>query len=578
MIPFTESPSARAGSAAATPRAALDRAVGTVRDAARAFARLPVSAKIDLLRTTLHSLSRVTHPWVKRGSEVKGLRAEGVDTAEEWLSGPLPTLRNVRLLLDSLEHIAQSGRPPFGRASRRRRDGRLEVDVLPTSGYDAVLLRGFVCRVLLEPGIDEWTAHQRQASFYHVREPDGRVSLVLGAGNVSSIPPMDILHKMFVEGHACVLKMNPVNEWVGPFLEQGLAPLMAAGYLRVVYGGAEEGEYLCQHPAIDDIHITGSNKTHDRIVWGPPGAEQERRRRANEPVLKKSITSELGNVSPVAIVPGDFSEEELWFQARNVATMVTNNASFNCNAAKLLITTRSWRQRGRFLELLGKALGAARPRKAYYPGARDRYAELLSGHAAQKFGDPKADELPWALVTELDPRNSAEPLFHTEPFCGILSQTDLVADDPVSFLSAATAFCNDRVWGTLNAAIIVHPSTEADPAVAQALDRAVVDLRYGTVAINHWPAVSYASASPPWGGHPSATLADIQSGRGFVHNTFMLEGIEKCVLRGPLVVAPKPPWFYDNAAAHVVGAKLAELEISPSPFKIPGVAVAALRG
>jgi hypothetical protein len=296
-------------------------------------------------------------------------------------------------------------------------------------------------------------------------------------------------------------------------------------------------------------------------------------------VLKKSITSELGNVSPLAIVPGDFSEEELWFQARNVATMVTNNASFNCNAAKLLITARSWRQKGHFLELLGKALGAARPRKAYYPGAMDRYAELLRGHAAvQKFGDAKADELPWALVTELDAQSSSEPLFHTEPFCGILSQTDLVADDPVSFLSAATAFCNDRVWGTLNAAIIVHPNTEADPNVAQALDRAIVDLRYGTVAINQWPAVVYGSASPPWGAHPSATLADIQSGRGFVHNTFMLEGIEKCVLRGPLVVSPKPPWFYDNKAAHVVGEKLAEFEISPSPFKVPGVALAALRG
>jgi aldehyde dehydrogenase (NAD(P)+) len=579
MQTLSEAPSAHAGSRRATPRAALDRAVGTVREAARAFARLPISAKIDLLKTTQHSLARVMHAWVRRGCEAKGLATEGRETAEEWLGGPVPSVRNVRLILESLAQIARDGRPAFGHGSRVRRDGRIEVDVLPTGRYDAVLLAGFGCRVLLEPGLDEWTARQRQASFYQVKEPDGRVSLVLGAGNVSSIPVMDVVHKMFVEGRACVLKMNPVNEWVGPFLEQGLSALIAPGYLQVVYGGADEGEYLCQHPGIDDIHITGSNKTHDRIVWGPPGPEHDRRRRANEPILKKSITSELGNVSPVAIVPADYSEEELWFQARNVATMVVNNASFNCNAAKLLVLAKGWSQKGRFLDFLGKALSEARPRKAYYPGAKDRYAELLHGRTNVKtFGQAGADTLAWALVTDLDPQSTTESLFHVEPFCGLLSQTDLVAEDPVAFLAAATKFCNERVWGTLNAMLVIHPKTEADPEVAKALERAIVDLRYGTVSINHWPAVVYAAASPPWGGHPSATLADIQSGRGFVHNTFMLEGIEKAVLRGPLTLFPKPAWFYDHAASHVIGERLAHFEAAPSPFKLPALAAAALRG
>ena len=69
-----------------------------------------------------------------------------------------------------------------------------------------------------------------------------------------------------------------------------------------------------------------------------PAPSETRKAPQNDPVLKKSITSELGNVSPVMIVPGDYTEEELWFQARNVATMVVNNASFNCNAAKMLVT------------------------------------------------------------------------------------------------------------------------------------------------------------------------------------------------------------------------------------------------
>ena len=74
-----------------------------------------------------------------------------------------------------------------------------------------------------------------------------------------------------------------------------------AGYLAVCYGGADVGAYLVEHPLIDEIHITGSDKTHDMMVWGPPGPEREERKRKKEPKLKKEITSELGNVSPVIV-------------------------------------------------------------------------------------------------------------------------------------------------------------------------------------------------------------------------------------------------------------------------------------
>ena len=42
-----------------------------------------------------------------------------------------------------------------------------------------------------------------------------------------------------------------------------------------------------------------------------------------EPLLKKRITSELGNVSAVLVVPGPWTEADLEYQGRNVAGMVT---------------------------------------------------------------------------------------------------------------------------------------------------------------------------------------------------------------------------------------------------------------
>jgi aldehyde dehydrogenase (NAD(P)+) len=428
----------------------------------------------------------------------------------------------------------------------------------------------------MDAGVDPEGARARQAAFYRERDPEGGVSVVLGAGNVSSIPPMDVATKMFIEGKVSVLKMNPVNEWVGPFLERALAPLISRGYLRVVYGGAEVGEALVYHPLVDDVHITGSDRTHDRIVWGPPGSERERRMAANDPLLRVPISSELGNVSAVAIVPYAYSDDDLWFMSRNVVTMVFNNGSFNCNAAKVLLTARGWAQRDKFLDMIARGLSNAPTRNAYYPGAFERYRALLGGHEAERFGEGGEDKLQWAFLRGLDASNRDEKLFTTEPFCGILSETSVGSADPVEFLDEATTFMNDRLWGTLNTMLMVPPKLEADPTVAAALDRSIVALRYGTVAINHWPALGYAFGTMPWGGHPSATLENIQSGLGWVHNTYMLEGVEKSVIRGPLVATPYPLWFFDNPKADAAAPLVFDMEASPSWLKLPGLLMKVL--
>jgi hypothetical protein len=229
--------------------------------------------------------------------------------------------------------------------------------------------------------------------------------------------------------------------------------------------------------------------------------------------------------------------------------------------------------------LVREALAAVPPRKAYYPGARDRYESLLAGHArVEKFGAPGEGELAWALVPGLDPKDEKERLFQVEPFCGILSETALDAGDAAEFLPLATKFMNERLWGTLNATIVISPRDEKDAAVARALDQSILDLEYGSVCVNHWAALAYGFVTAAWGGHPGSTLADIQSGLGWVHNTFMLEGIEKTVVRGPITVAPKPPWFFDNKKTHVMGEKLVRFEAHPGWLKVPGLAMTAMGG
>jgi aldehyde dehydrogenase (NAD(P)+) len=557
----------------------LDRHVNRLRERATEFARLHVASKIELLEDCIRGTRDVAADWVAAACRAKGIPLGAPVSGEEWVAGPAVTLRNMRLLVRTLHEIHAHGAPVMkDKLLRDLAHGAVAVRVTPSDAYDAVLYGGLSAETWLQPGIPRSEVGAHQASFYKKRDPEGRVSLILGAGNVASIPPMDVLYKMFVDGSVCLLKMNPVNEYLGPFLERALRPLVERGFLAIVYGGAEVGSYLSYHPSIADVHITGSDKTHDLIVWGPPGPEREDRKRRNDPLLKKPITSELGNVSPVLVVPGPYTDAELSSMAENTAAMITNNASFNCNAAKLLVLAKGWAHRDAFIKKLTDVLAAVPPRKAYYPGAASRFEALTSGHGdVRRIGTAGEHALPWTLVLGLDANDPGEKNFTTEPFCSILSEVSLGSQDPVEFLSAAVPFANDRVWGTLNAMLYVHPKVEASSAKG-AIDSALRDLRFGTVGVNVWPAMGYVLVTTPWGGHPSATLANVQSGLGWVHNSVMLEDIEKCVVRGPIAPKPKPSHWPSNRTFHKIGPRLTDFEAAPSWLKVPGLAATALGG
>jgi hypothetical protein len=566
-----------------TARPDLDAGLKKLRENATAFARSTVEERLSLLRAMLEGYVTVAEDSVLSGLAAKGIDPSSPLAAEEWLAGPVVVIRNIRLLIEALEKVKR-GSPTVDPAKiRTTNDGRTVVDVFPASGLDKLLFAGFSGEVWMQPGVKAGEVLERCALHYKTPadKRDGKVALVLGAGNVASIPPTDAIYKMFVEGKVCVVKMNPVNAHVGPHMERAFKCLVDRGLMTVVYGGADVGGYLVEHPEVDEIHITGSDKTHDMMVWGPAGPEREARKAKKDPLLKKEITSELGNVSPVIVVPGPYTPAEFEFQGASIAAAIQNNASFNCNSAKLLVQPKGWDGRMKLRAALAATLGRTPVRKAYYPGAEQRWKELVESHPnVERYGEATPGTLPWAIIPDLDSSKGDEKCFHMEPWCSVVSETTIGSPDPVEFLEAAVKFCNDRVWGTLSATIIIHPTTAKDPRVAAALDKAIRDLRYGTVAINHWPALGFAFGTTPWGGHPSSTLEDIQSGKGWVHNAMLINDadIEKCVIRGPLVAKPKPAWFADHKTGNKLGPKLVRMEADPSAWKLPGLIWNALRG
>src|SRR5260370_2826673 len=122
----------------------------------------------------------------------------------------------------------------------------------------------------MEPGVTAGDLPQTQAVAYRDKQHEGKVALVLGAGNVASIGPMDILYKLFVEDQVVVFKANPGNAYLGRLMEEGgLRPLAELGFLPLVYGGTEEAGYLCNHPGAGKILIPRLNTPFDALTCLP---------------------------------------------------------------------------------------------------------------------------------------------------------------------------------------------------------------------------------------------------------------------------------------------------------------------
>lgn len=551
--------------------------VARLREASNAFAIMPIDKRIVLAESMLSDLMRVAEHSVQAGCKAKGIEIGSTIEAEEWATGPWGAVRQLRLICESLHAIRDTGNTPIGKVARTEA-GNLSVNVFPNNAIDGMLFKDVTVDVYMQAHVTEKNLEADRASFYK-KGHQGKVVLVLGAGNIAAIGLMDVLTKMFNEGKVCLLKMNPVNAYLGPFIEEAFKEAIDQHYLAVVYGGAEVGRHLVYHPDIDEVHLTGSDKTHDQIVWGSPSAEQRDRIQNNDPLLKKIITSELGNISPIIVVPGPYTKKELQFQAEAIAAAFTMNASFLCNAAKMMVMPQGWAGSGQFMRAIQHACATVELRQAYYPGAQDRLQALVEGRKnVINIGQPKIGALPWTFIHGLDAENENEILFHEEPFCSVLSEIELSSQNPIEFLEKAVEFCNNKLWGTLNATLIVHPKSLKDPAIKAAFEQAIYKLKYGTVAVNTFAGLSFVFASPPWGAYPSGTPDDIQSGNGFVHNTAMLEGIEKAVIRAPLTVFPKPAYLTSHRTAQTVMRRIVAMEEKASWAKVLGIVWAAMQG
>jgi acyl-CoA reductase-like NAD-dependent aldehyde dehydrogenase len=546
--------------------AEIDRAIASLQRHKTDWEQVGIPQRLAYLHSCLDRTISISETWTTAACQAKGIDPESPLSGEEAVAGPISIVRNLRLLMNTLTAGGQLSPVQID----KRGDGQLVARVLPANLLDKLLWLGYRGEVWIEPG-----AAATQGQIYRKPTPS-QVTLILGAGNVSAIVAMDVLSKLFGENQVVIVKMNPVNAYIGAYLAEAFAPLIADGFLQIVYGGAEVGTYLCQHPQIETIHITGSHRTHDAIVWGATLAEQKERKAANNPRIDKPMTSELGCVTPILIIPGKWSKADLAFQARQVAATVAHNASFNCASGQVLVTASGWAQRDEFLAAVRHELAQTPARRAYYPGAQDRYQTFLDKYPqSEALGTRNAEIVPWTLIPDV-PATTGEYALTEEAFCGVLVEVAIEAITATEFLTQAVDFVNDRVWGTLSCTVIIDRVTQRN--YQHELDTAISSLKYGAIGINIWSAMLFYFGSTTWGAYPGNLLTDIGSGVGFVHNSYLFDRPQKSVVYAPFRIFPTPAWFATHKNLRGMARQLLKFEAYPTWRNLPGVVMAALKG
>ena len=560
-------------------RSALDAAVAELHTGENTWAAQSLADRAALLRRVHGVVAASAEDWALTASRIKGIDEGSPLVGEEWLSGPYAMLTGLAAVADSLDALATLRNPLDGITFGSAPGDRVAVPIMPADAAEGMLMNGFSAEVWMRPGVDGETV--RAGAGLASRHPSqtGGVGLVLGAGNITSIAPLDVLYELVANNRVALLKLNPTLAGMEKVYAKALAPLIQLGVLRIVQGGGAVGGYLVHHEGIAHVHITGSAATHDVIVYGP-GEEGRDRKKAGTPTLDKPITSELGGVSPIIVVPGDWLDSDLTFQAEHIATMRLHNGGYNCIAGQVVLLSADWPQKKQFLEALRVALDGAPVRAAWYPGSDDRVASARASY-------PDAAALgPDGCRLLVDATASAAAMESVEYFSPVLGVIELPGTGQ-EFLDAAVSTANDDLVGTLGANVLIDPKEQK--RLGDGFREAIARLRYGSIAINAWTGVVFLTARATWGAFPGHTLDDVQSGRGVVHNALLIAEPERTVLTGPFrafphsvahgesALFPKPPWFVSARSAALTGRRLTEYAAKPSWLKMPSVFAAAFR-
>src|SRR5262245_10816390 len=190
-----------AGTMPASSQEAMDEAVKQLVARKDVWVGVPVSERIAIVDQLIQDYAAVAPRWIAACCQAKGIALDSPGAADEWDAGAWTLMHHLRQMQRALTDIAREGRPRVPGPIKTRPDGQVVAGVFPQTIYDRILFSGLTAEVWMEPGVTAEELPATQAVAYSNKQHPGKVALVLGAGNVSSIAPLDVLYKLMVEDH-----------------------------------------------------------------------------------------------------------------------------------------------------------------------------------------------------------------------------------------------------------------------------------------------------------------------------------------------------------------------------------------
>ena len=515
----------------------LDRNITRLRINSSELSKMSNKELIILLNKTIENIQGIAYYWATLSAEKKGILQKHKE-GEEWLGGPFVSILTLQYYIDYLENNQQLDINKYDH-------NKNSYKVFPNKFIEKLTFPLLNAEIRFSKSMNFDQINEYRGFKQRIGTDSGSVTLVLGAGNVSSIPFLDTIFHLVANRSTIILKLNPVNDYLNPVFQKVFHEFIERGFISVVNGDIPTSKYLTEHRSIDSIHLTGSNYTYENIVYGRVLNEKERKLSSLSKSNKKPIFTELGNVTPIIVHPGNWSNSEIKFQARKIVTAKLNNSGFNCIAAQVVVLPKGWRSNEKLKKYIKHYLKKIGDTTSYYPNAVESLKKLQNNKNYEQINE-QVCSTPF-MVSNLD---SDEQFSIEEVWNSTLYFKEIEYTDYESFANNSIDYVNNELWGNLGATVLIKDSKKKRNS--EVVESYKHKLNYGTIAINEWAAIAFIIPTMPWGGYPGNKDNNIQSGQGFVHNSFFFEsplkGIVETNFRFSRFI--DPPWFVNNKKAH----------------------------
>ena len=540
----------------------IDRFISTLRTKSKEFNSINNVQLASMLEETISNINEVAYFWATISSDNKGTTktpAEG----EEWVAGPYAAVLATQYYRDTLIDDSDLNESKYNEQEN-------SYNVFPNNMIERISFPFVNAKVYFNKSMsfEDINLYRGFSKRYDI---DPSITLVLGAGNYSSIPYLDVMYHLVTRRSVILLKLNPVNEYLKPVFEKVFQNFIERGYIIVTTGNVDESKYMTKHPGINHIHLTGSDKTYEDIVYGRELSENDRKVKQLRKINNKPITSELGNVTPIIIHPGKWSTSDIKYQARKIVTGKLNNNGFNCISAQVVVLPDGWGHTDTLIKYIKHYMNKIKDRKAYYPDSIERLQKLEKDNGYDRVNSLSCTTP--HLTREIKAYNKYEL---DEVWSSALYFKKIDYKNTEDFANKAIDYCNNELWGNLGVSVIIK---DQDKKFNMHLTELYIDkLNYGTVAINEWAAMGYIIPQLPWGGFPGNKDNDIQSGQSVVHNSMLFESPLKGVIHTKFRMTRfiDPPWFITNRKARRLFKNLTYYQISNSPINFIKLMFSAL--